>query len=51
MPKNWEAREAKQNKRRFGMKVSGKSIFLLQEMIGRRAREAKERKDKKALDK
>ena len=31
MPRNWEARERKQNKKRYGMKVSGRSAFVIEE--------------------
>lgn len=31
VPKNWEARDAKRNRKRYGMKVSGKSAFVIAE--------------------
>lgn len=43
MPKNWEARERKRQKAKHGMKVSGKSAFLI--------REAQAKRDAKAVAK
>lgn len=42
MPRNWEAREKKVRQKRFGMKVSGKSVFVVQE--------AQEKRDKKTRE-
>ena len=36
MPKNWEARERKQQKRKYGMRVSGRSAFLIEEARAKR---------------
>ncbi len=39
MPKNWEQREKKLDKRRNGMRVSGKSIFVIEEADAKRNKE------------
>lgn len=36
MPKNWEAREKRQSKAKHGMKVSGRSAFVISEAEDRR---------------
>jgi len=38
MPKHWEQREKKLNKRRLGMRVVGRSVFVIQEATRDRAR-------------
>lgn len=43
MPKNWEARERKQNKAKRGMRVDGRSAFVI--------REAQEKRDRKFVEK
>lgn len=46
MPKNWESREKKLERRKHGMQVTNRSIFAIQQVIGKRAEQAqKERKD------
>lgn len=44
MPKNWQAREKKLQKRKTGMKVDGRSIFVIQESEQKRNRRKAERK-------
>jgi len=47
MPKNWQARERKQQKKRYGMKVSGRSAFVIEEAARKRdARFVEKTKDK-----
>ena len=38
MPHNWEARERKQSKKRYGMKVTGRSVFVIEEATQKRDR-------------
>lgn len=51
MPKNWEQREKKLDKRRNGMRVSGRSIFVIEESEAKRnkkkVKEDRERKDRR----
>ena len=49
MNEKWKSREEKLRKKREGMRVSGRSVFTLQEIIRRKAEEA--RKDEKAENK
>ena len=44
VPKNWQAREKKLEKRKKGMKVSNTSIFVIQESEAKRNRRKAERK-------
>jgi len=44
VPKNWQAREKKIEKRKRGMKVSNTSIFTIQESEAKRNRRKAERK-------
>jgi hypothetical protein len=46
MPKNWEARERKQKKARTGMVVTNRSIFTIQEVLGKKAQAIKPKKGK-----
>lgn len=46
MPKNWEARDKKLDKRRNGMRVSGRSIFTMDEAEKKRNREKVERAER-----
>jgi hypothetical protein len=34
----WEKRDKKRNKRKNGMRISGKSVFLIQQELGKRAK-------------
>ncbi len=47
MKEKWKSREEKLRKKREGMRVSGRSVFTLQEIIRRKAEEAG-KKDKAA---
>lgn len=47
MPKNWEARDKKLDRRKNGMRVSNRSIFTIQQVIGRKAAEAKAKEKKR----
>lgn len=42
----WKHREKKLLKKKLGMKVSGRSVFTLQEILQRKAEEAKKKKVK-----
>lgn len=42
----WENRDKKRNKRINGMRVSGKSVFLLQEIVTNKAKEVKKEKER-----
>lgn len=44
----WKRREKKLRKRKEGMRVSGRSVFTLQEIVRRKAEEA--RREKKEID-
>lgn len=44
----WKRREMKLEKKRTGMKVVGRSVFTLQEILGRKAEEARNKKSKKS---
>ncbi|MEX1248809.1 MAG: hypothetical protein WEA61_10045 [Anaerolineales bacterium] len=49
MPKaKWKRREKKIEKRKRGMRVSGRSVFTLQEIKKKKAEEAKKGKSTKA---
>ena len=43
MPKNWEQRDRKRNKRKYGMKVTGRSAFMI--------RDAQDKRDRKFIEK
>lgn len=43
----WKRRETKLKKKRTGMKVIGRSVFTLQEIIRRKAKEVREKKEAK----
>jgi hypothetical protein len=43
MPRNWEQRDKKRMKKRYGMKVSGRSAFLIEE--------AQQKRDQKFIEK
>jgi len=43
MPKNWQQREKKLDKRRNGMRVSGRSVFVIDEAEKKRNAETVER--------
>lgn len=45
MSYKWERREAKKRKKRFGMRVSGKSVFVIKDQVDARARRAKKEQD------
>lgn len=47
LPKNWEARDKKLGKRRKGMRVSGRSIFTIQESEAKRNKRKVRDLDKK----
>jgi len=44
VPKNWQARDKKLEKRKRGMRVSNRSIFTIQESEAKRNRRKAERK-------
>jgi hypothetical protein len=44
VPKNWQAREKKIEKRKHGMRMSNRSIFVVQEAEAKRNRRKAERK-------
>ena len=46
MSTKWERRDKKRRKRRFGMRVSGRSLLLLDRLMGRKAK--KRKKDTRA---
>jgi len=41
----WERREKKKRKRQYGMKVSGKSVFVIKDQIAKRAKHAKQKRE------
>lgn len=41
MAKNWKSRDKKRNKRRYGHRVTGRSVFLSQYLAWKRAQKAK----------
>jgi hypothetical protein len=49
VPKNWEARDKKLDKRRNGMRVSGRSIFVIEESEAKRnKRKVEKMKERKS---
>lgn len=46
MPKNWEQRDKKLERRKHGMVVTNRSIFTIQEVIGKKAQAVKPKKGK-----
>lgn len=41
----WEKREKKKNKKRHGMQVTNRSIFILKEQADKKSRDAKKKKE------
>jgi hypothetical protein len=50
-PEKWEQREEKLRKKREAMRVSGRSVFVLQEILKKKADEARRRTSKKKRSK
>ena len=50
MPKNWSARDRKQHKAKHGMKVIGKSVFVMQETSRKRDRDEQRKYKEKYQD-
>jgi hypothetical protein len=46
----WKRRDMKLHKKKAGMRVSGRSVFTLQEILRRRAEIARRENDKKGSD-
>ena len=44
MGKNWKARERKEHKKKTGMKISGRSILIIPNILKKRADKIKEKK-------
>lgn len=42
-PAKWERREKKRNQKKHGMRVDGKSVMLIVEIVQKRAEKAKEK--------
>ena len=47
MPKNWEQRDKKLDKRKHGMRVSGRSIFVIEEADQKRNKRKAEKFSRK----
>lgn len=47
MPKNWEARDKKLDKRKNGMRVDNRSIFVLQESQRKRDKKLRDERNGK----
>lgn len=41
----WERREKKRNKKKNGMRVTNRSIFIIKEQIEKRSRDAKKKRE------
>lgn len=41
----WERRDAKRKKKKYGMKMSGRSLFILERIKQKRAEKLKERRN------
>jgi hypothetical protein len=50
-PEKWEQREEKLRKKREAMRVSGRSVFVLQEILKKKADEARRKTSKKKRSK
>ena len=46
MTSGWKSRDRKQRKKKSGMRISGRSVFTLQEEIRKREEKLRERKHK-----
>ena len=41
----WDRRDKKRHKQRHGMKITGRSVFILDDLIKKKSREAEEKKN------
>lgn len=46
----WDKRDKKRNKKKHGMRISGRSIFTLKDIIKKRARKVKRERERKEKD-